>query len=85
MSQHEITTQLGITTTQFSWLNSAGSLVSIVAAPICGPLMDKYSSSMGALLGVCIILLSQVVAMLALEFGSFAMLILSKLMFGLGF
>jgi MFS family permease len=85
VSQHEIIQLMQINTTQFSWLNSVSSLVSIIIAPICGPLMDRYSTSVGLYLGMLAMVLSQLLAMFAINIHNYTLMVLSKLLFGIGF
>jgi hypothetical protein len=49
---------MGISTTQFSALNSMTGLVAIFMAPLCGILMDKFGCDIGLQIGVWLLLLS---------------------------
>lgn len=85
VSQHEIIELMEINTTQFSWLNSAGSMITIFVAPFAGYLMDNYSTSVGIYLGVISVLASQMLASLAIDLKSYPLMVASKFMFGFGF
>lgn len=76
---------MDITVTQFSWLNAAGSMISIVVAPICGPMMDRLPLAYGITLGMLMIVFSQGVATLAIQTDNYPLMIISKCMFGFGF
>jgi hypothetical protein len=45
--QKEIKTIMSISTTQFSWLNSLGSLLGILTAPFFGIMMDRFGVEVG--------------------------------------
>ena len=76
---------MGITTTQFSWLNSFASMLAIFVAPVCGSLMDKVGVEVGLQTGVALILVSQLLASFSISCGNYWLMVLSKLVFGLGF
>jgi len=76
---------MNINTTYFSWLNSACSLLSIVVAPLAGHLMDNYSTAVGLYIGVLAILLSQMLATAAISSHSYPIMLISKLIYGIGF